>query len=70
MEADAGLNLGYTFHALRHTHAICHIAKGTDILTLSRRLGHSKAAVTLDVYGHLMPGADRAAADAVASVLK
>jgi hypothetical protein len=34
------------------------IRKGVDMLTISRRLGHSKASVTLDVYGHLMEGAD------------
>ena len=59
-----------TFHALRHTHASVLINAGVDILTISRRLGHSKASVTLDVYGHLIGGADRAAADAIAGVLK
>jgi integrase len=59
-----------TFHALRHTHASMLIRAGVDILTISRRLGHSKAAITLDVYGHLIGGADEAAADAIAGVLK
>jgi integrase len=59
-----------TFHALRHTHASNVIRAGVDILTISRRLGHSKAAITLDVYGHLIGGADEAAADAIAGVLK
>ena len=40
-----------TFHALRNTHASMLIRKGVDILTISRRLGHSKASVSLDVYG-------------------
>jgi integrase len=53
------------FHALRHTHVSILIAKGVDILTISRRLGHSKASVTLDIYSHLLPGADKAAADAM-----
>ncbi len=61
---------GRSFHSLRHTHASMLIAAGVDILTISRRLGHTKAAITLDVYGHLMPGADKAAADAIAGVLK
>jgi integrase len=43
---------------------------GVDVLTVSRRLGHSKAAMTLDVYGHLMEGADAAAAKAMEGVLK
>ena len=59
-----------TFHALRHTHASVLIRAGVDILTISRRLGHSKAAITLDVYGHLIEGADAAAAKAIEGVLK
>jgi integrase len=59
-----------SFHALRHTHVSILIKAGVDILTISRRLGHSKAAITLDVYGHLIAGADEAAADAIAGVLK
>ena len=39
-----------TFHALRHTHVSVLIRAGVDILTISRRMGHSKASVTLDVY--------------------
>lgn len=59
-----------SFHALRHTHASVLIGKGVDILTISLRLGHSKASVTLDTYGHLIKGADATAADAIAGVLK
>ena len=54
----------------RHTHASMLINAGIDILTISRRLGHSKASVTLDVYGHLVGGADAAAAKAIGKVLK
>src|SRR6266851_3470499 len=43
-----------SFHALRHTHASALIAAGVDILTVSRRLGHGRPSVTLDVYGHLV----------------
>ena len=52
------------------THVSVLIRAGVDILTISRRLGHSKAAITLDVYGHLISGADKDAADAIAGVLK
>lgn len=54
-----------TFHALRHTHASILINAGLDVLTISRRLGHSKPSVTLDTYGHLIKGADAAAAKAI-----
>jgi integrase len=59
-----------TFHALRHTHVSVLIRERVDILTISRRIGHAKPSVTLDVYGHLMGGADQAAADAISRVLK
>jgi integrase len=58
-----------SFHALRHTNASVLISKGVDILTISRRLGHSKPSVTLDVYGHLIEGSDTAAAQALTGVL-
>ncbi len=57
------------FHALRHTHASTLISAGVDVLTISRKLGHTKAAMTLDVYGHLMQGSDAAAALAIEGVL-
>jgi integrase len=56
------------FHALRHSHASRLIHAGVDILTISRRLGHASVAKTLDVYGHLMPGADDAAVKAMEGV--
>jgi integrase len=57
-----------SLHTLRHTHASMLIKAGEDILTISRRLGHSSAAITLNVYGHLMSSRDRAA-DIVESML-
>ena len=59
-----------SFHAFRHSHASMLIRAGVDILTISRRLGHSKAAITLDFYGHLIEGADAAAAKAIEGLLK
>jgi integrase len=58
------------FHAVRHTHVSLLLAAGVDIIAVSRRLGHSKASITLDVYGHLVGGADEAAAAAIGKVLK
>jgi integrase len=46
--------LRVSFHSLRHTHASTLIAAGVDILAISRRLGHGRSSVTLDVYGHLV----------------
>jgi integrase len=53
---------GVTLHSLRHTHASMLIASGMDILTISRRLGHSSPTITLGVYGHLIHGTDDRAA--------
>jgi integrase len=58
-----------SFHAFRHSHASMLIRAGVDVLTISRRLGHAQASITLDVYGHLFEGADTAAAKAIAGIL-
>jgi integrase len=52
-----------TLHSLRHTHASVLIRSGVDIITVSRRLGHGSPKVTLEVYGHLVVGADDRAAE-------
>jgi integrase len=63
------VNGKWTFHALRHTHASALIAGGVDIVTISRRLGHSSPAITLKVYSHLFADTDTTAADAIENVL-
>jgi integrase len=58
-----------TFHSLRHTHASQLIAAGIDVVTVSKRLGHSSPAITLKVYAHLFATDDRRASDAINSAL-
>lgn len=58
-----------SLHSLRHTNATIMIVSGTDIRTVSGRLGHSQTSTTLNIYAHLMQSADKAAADVVSSVL-
>lgn len=58
-----------SFHALRHTHVSTLIAAGLDILSVSRRLGHGRPSVTLDVYGHLVPRGEDAALAALDKAL-
>jgi len=53
------------FHSLRHTAASMWIKAGVDLLIVSRRLGHGSASFTMDVYGHMLPGQQRAAAEAL-----
>jgi integrase len=50
------------FHDLRHTAASLMLGHRRPILEVSYILGHSRVSITLDVYGHLIPGAD---ADAI-----
>ena len=54
--ARTGLPKGIRFHDLRHTHASLLIAMGAHPKAIQERLGHSSITVTLDTYGHLMPG--------------
>lgn len=63
--ARGGLGYQVSLHAFRHTHASALIASGMDILTISRRLGHSSPTVTLQVYGHLFANTDDRAAQIV-----
>ena len=44
------------FHRFRHTFASLPIARGENILQVSRLLGHHDAAFTLSVYAHVIPG--------------
>jgi integrase len=43
------------FHDLRHFYASALIRAGLSVKVLSERLGHSNAAMTLNVYSHLWP---------------
>jgi integrase len=54
---------GPNFHALRHSHASQLLRAGVDAKVISKRLGHSRASFTMDVYAHLMPGQDAEAAN-------
>jgi integrase len=56
-------------HDLRHTAAALALATGMHPKVMSDRLGHSSIAITLDVYGHLVPGLQEDAAAAVGELL-
>lgn len=59
-----GLTKSPRIHDLRHTHASWLIQDGVSLFTISRRLGHASTRTTEQVYGHLMPEALQAGADA------
>jgi integrase len=44
-----------TIHDLRHTYATLRVAKGDNIIDVSKQLGHSKVSMTVDRYAHWMP---------------
>jgi integrase len=58
---DAGLER-LTPHEGRHTFASLMIAAGVNAKALSTFMGHAKIGITLDRYGHLMPGSEDEAA--------
>ena len=60
----------FRLHDLRHYHATQLLAAGVPVPTVSKRLGHTSTAVTLDVYGHWLPEQDRDAADIIGRLLR
>lgn len=50
-------------HHLRHWAATQMLSGGIDVATVAKRLGHSDPSVTLRRYAHVIPAADREAAD-------
>jgi integrase len=51
------------FHDLRHTFATLLIQQGEGLPYIRDQLGHSSIKITVDTYGHLVPGGNRQAVD-------
>lgn len=51
------------FHDLRHTFASLLIAQGESLAYVKDQCGHSSIKITVDTYGHLVPGGNRQAVD-------
>jgi integrase len=51
-----------TLHGCRHSYAAYMIAAGINTKALSTYMGHSSITITLDRYGHLLPGNEHEAA--------
>ena len=55
--------LGVRLHDARHTHATIMLKQGIHPKIVSERLGHAGIAITLDLYSHVAPGLQQAAAN-------
>ena len=58
-----------SIHSLRHTNATLLIAGGTDLRTVSKRLGHSNMTTTGNIYTHAIQTADERAAEVLGNIL-
>ena len=59
-----------TFHSLRHFHATVALQERQNVVVVSQRLGHSSVSMTLDIYGHSIPGWQRETAEAFARAMQ
>ena len=57
----AGLE-GYRHHDARHAHASVMLRQGIPHKVVQERLGHARVGTTLDIYSHVSPGMQKAAA--------
>jgi integrase len=53
------------FHDLRHTSISFLLEMGLPVNTVQHRAGHSRASVTVDIYGHSMVGTQNQAAERI-----
>ena len=56
------------FHDLRHTFASLLLQDGQPLAYIKDQLGHSSIKLTVDIYGHLEPGANREAVNRLPSL--
>lgn len=61
---------GVRLHDARHTHATLLLKQDVHPKIVQERLGHSTIATTLDIYSHVVPGLQDAAAQAFDRVLE
>jgi integrase len=59
-----------SLHECRHTFASLMIAAGVNAKALSTFMGHANTSITLDRYGHLLPGAEDEAAGLMDAYLR
>lgn len=64
------INVKYiNIHSLRHAHATMLILAGTDMKTVSERLGHTDIKMTMNTYSHVLKEMDKTASDNIEKIL-
>ena len=56
-------------HTLRHTLASLLIGNGQDVVSVSKRMGHSRTSITLNTYAHALEDGDKASSDMIADII-
>ena len=56
-------------HAFRHSVASILISAGTDLVTVSKQLGHTQVSTTGDIYSHVIEEAKAQATECIADVM-
>jgi len=57
-------------HDARHTYASLMLRRGVPIAYVSKQLGHSSIQITVDLYDHFIPGADRHHVEGLAEAIE
>ena len=65
LSVSAGLPV-IRLHDLRHSYITAGLEAGVGLKVMQERVGHSSVAITGDIYSHVSPQVDQAAADQVA----
>src|SRR3990170_5497769 len=58
------------FPDLRHSYASWLIGNGESLAYVRDQLGHHSIQITVDLYGHLVPGANREAVNRLAAMIE
>ena len=56
-------------HAFRHMAGTFLITSGVDVRTVSGKMGHSRASITMNTYAHLLKSAEQETANTMTSIL-
>jgi len=65
--AKAGLRY-IRVHDIRHTFASLLIQNGESLAYVKEQMGYHSITITVDTYGHLVPGGNKAAVDRLAEL--